>query len=114
LIYYTLDSCSDFKQSDYSEILEVEEGKTLSDKVLEGKEAALVISKSNQCIKKDYLEKGEVIPYHFSTFKVVSEGLINETTWKKVQSKVISKITADTKKAGYDVVISENMLPTAE
>lgn len=114
LIYYKLDSCSNFTQSEYADILEVEEGKTLSNEVLTGKDAALAISKSNQCIKEDSLKEGKIIPYHFSTFEVVSEGLINETTWKKVQSKVISKITADTKKAGYEVVISKNMLPTAE
>ena len=113
LIYYNTNSCNAFRQSDYSTILNIKEGQTLDTNTLTGREAALAISKSNQCLK-DGTTIDKIIPYHFSQYDIISDRLIKATTWEDIASKTISAISEDLKKAGKDVVISENMLPSAE
>ena len=113
LIYYKTDTCSPFRQSDYKNVLNEESQNNLSSNLFSGKEAAVVISKTNQCLKEDATIE-DMIPYHFTEHEMVSQGLIKATSWKKIQAEVISKITTDVSNAGYDVVISESMLPSAE
>lgn len=115
LIYYNTNSCRKFKQSDHSKVLNKDSQNNLSTETLEGKQAAVAIAASNQCLKED-ATMDDVIPFHFSTYEIVSQGLIKASSWKKIAADVYTKIAEDIKnnKNDYELVISDKMLPSAE
>ena len=73
-------------------------------------DSLLLKTKLNQ-----YLKDGkDPIKYNISDYKVISDGFINETTWKAAVSKMISKITEDLKANNQEVVFSPQMIPSGD
>lgn len=111
LIYYKSNSCRNYTRN-ISVLTEegqlgVENGQSFT-----GKAAAVAIARDNQFL--DLENNDTILPWDFSDYTIVADEIIKDPSWEGIETKTYSSITQAIKSNGYDVLLSESMLPTAD